>query len=436
MKLNELFRQEEMAAGKDSLQSQTKETELLTGDRIQHLEAVLSVVRKINTSLVLSDVLSLVVGQAIRITQSDRGFLMLADKDKHLQYMIGQDKDGVLIPSESFKVSSSVLDDVFVTGESLCIEDALNDERFETRASVINLELKTILCAPLRTAEETIGVIYVDSRHIHAVRKEEIMQLFEILAGQVAIAIQNARLYENLRKAYNELQEANEHIVRSEKMVLRGEIAGEVTHELNNILTIALIQCSMLQRSIRKGDPEKAENDLKVVTQQLRRMTNFAENLLIGTSHSSKMGLVHFNTIIRNFVAFIGVLPKYKGATINVELDEDMGEVNVDVDQFQQVLLNISNNAMDACAQSVLTFKTEYHFVENIAKLIIADNGPGIDPKVKDKLFQERITTKPDGHGFGLPLCRKIIQNHKGEILVESEPGKGTQFIIVLPLPV
>ena len=279
-------------------------------------------------------------------------------------------------------------------------------------------------------------MIYVDSRHIHPIQKEEILQLFEILAGHAAFAIRNARLYENLQTAYNELREANEHIIRSERMAMRGEIAGEVSHELNNILSVALCQCYALQRHLRKSENPDADNALKQITLSLRRMTNFSENLLVGTSNNSKMEAVHFNTVIKNFVAFISVLPKFKKALIHTEFDEELNDVQIDVDQFQQVLLNIANNAMDAKYNANLSFRTEYDFVKNIARLSISDDGPGIDPKIREKLFTERITTKPDGHGFGLPLCKKIIQNHHGEISVDSEPGFGTRFIMAFPIPI
>ncbi|MBI3364268.1 MAG: GAF domain-containing protein [Ignavibacteriae bacterium] len=97
------------------------------GSRAQDLEMVLSITRKINTSLVLSDVLSLVLDHAIRITRAERGFIMLADSTGALQYMNGLDREGKVIHPESFQISSSVLEDVFRTGESMCVEDALHD---------------------------------------------------------------------------------------------------------------------------------------------------------------------------------------------------------------------------------------------------------------------------------------------------------------------
>ncbi|MEK7249584.1 MAG: GAF domain-containing protein, partial [Bacteroidota bacterium] len=202
--------------------------------RVQDLEMILNVVRKINTSLELSEVLELVTDEAIRIVKADRGFLMLAGNGGKLEFVVGRDAKGESIQAENFQVSSSVLEDVFTTGESLCIENALADQRFEHRQSILNLALQTIICSPLKTQEERIGVLYVDSKHIQAVDKSEILSLFEILVGQAAFAIRNARLYAHLKNAYEDLREAHQHIVRSERMAMKGELASEVSHELKN----------------------------------------------------------------------------------------------------------------------------------------------------------------------------------------------------------
>ncbi|MBI3364266.1 MAG: HAMP domain-containing histidine kinase [Ignavibacteriae bacterium] len=132
-------------------------------------------------------------------------------------------------------------------------------------------------------------------------------------------------------------------------------------------------------------------------------------------------------------MSFIHHLPKYRRGNIVLKCDDELPIVEANSDQLQQVLLNLTNNAIEACDHATITIATEYDFVHNMAKILVVDDGPGLDPVVKEKLFVEKITTKPNGHGFGLPICRKIIQNHRGEILVESQPGHGTKFTIFLP---
>ena len=122
MRLNELLNQHQIAkpgsgragSGRPAAPHGAKEGSL------PDLDTVLSVIRKINTSLVLSDVLGLVIDHAIRTTRADRGFIMLADGERRLHYVVGRDKKGTVIPPGKFQVSDSVLQDVFATGESVC----------------------------------------------------------------------------------------------------------------------------------------------------------------------------------------------------------------------------------------------------------------------------------------------------------------------------
>ncbi|HUL43701.1 MAG TPA: ATP-binding protein [Bacteroidota bacterium] len=399
-----------------------------------NLESILNITRMINTSLVLSDVLSLVMDQAIRITRADRGFIVLADADNHLQRIMSLDKDGKEVEPRNFRVSTSVLDDVFRTGESICIEDALHDERFEPSQSIIDLELQTIMCAPLMTPDATIGVIYVDSKSLHAINKGEILRLFEILAGQAAIAIQNARLYSNLKKTYDELKEANDHIIRSERMALRGEMAAEVSHELNNILTIAHLQAQSLKRYIQRRDTENSEKYSGDILESINRIQTFAENLLVRSTPKSELAPLQINELIGKFHLFIRLLKKFRSGKIVLELQNGIPEINADRDQIQQVLLNLVNNAIEAAPQATITITTACDQSKREVRLSVADNGPGLDPNVKEKLFTEKITTKPNGHGYGLPVCKKIVDNHGGTIIAESAEGRGTKFIITFPL--
>jgi signal transduction histidine kinase len=402
--------------------------------RMQDLEMILNVVRKINTSLVLSDVLELVLDEAIRITNAERGFLMLADRDHRLQFVVGRNAGGKSIQAEVFEVSSSVLDDVFTTGESLCIENALNDGRFERRQSIMNLELQTIICSPLCTPEETIGVIYVDSKYIQAVDKADILYLFEILAGQAAIAIKNARLYQDLKTTYEDLRHANEQIIKSERMAMKGEIAGEVSHELKNMVAVVLLQLQVLQKKLDKITMEEIRAIIDKTMEGARKIQGFSQSLLTRSRATEKLLPVNPNVIARDFFDFVKVLPKFKRNQLSLVLADDVPDVEMDIDQIQQVLLNLVNNAVEAFAQGAITLQTEYDVIDNVVRISVQDNGPGIDEAIKDKLLNEKITTKADGHGYGLPICKQIVEHHGGKIHVESKKNEGAKFVMTFPV--
>jgi signal transduction histidine kinase len=408
--------------------------EKASASRTRDLEMILNVVRKVNTSLVLSDVLDLVLDEAIRITKAERGFLMLADAEQKLEFVTGRTSTGESIHAENFQVSSSVLDDVFTMGESLFVEDALNDGRFELRQSVLELELKTIICSPLRTPEETIGVIYVDSKRIQAVEKADILYLFEILAGQAATAIKNARLYQDLKNTYEDLKHANEQIIKSERMAMKGEIAGEVSHELRNIVSVVLLQLEHLSRKLDRISAEELKSTVEKTIAGARRIEKFSHSLMTGRRAAGELLPADPNVICRDFIDFIRVLPKFKNNGLSLVLGEDVPMIQMDVDQVQQVLLNLVNNAVEAFARVAIILQTEYDLIGNMVRISVQDNGPGIDEEVRNKLFHENITTKVDGHGYGLPVCRQIIELHGGTIRLETRKNGGAKFIMTFPV--
>jgi signal transduction histidine kinase len=405
-----------------------------SASRMQDLEMILNVVRKINTSLVLSDTLELVLDEAIRITHAERGFIMLADKERKLGFVTGRDANGNCIHAESFQVSSSVLDDVFTTGESLCVENALNDGRFESRQSIMNLELETIICCPLRTPGETIGVIYVDSRYIQSVEKADVLFLFEILAGQAASAIKNARLYQDLKNTYEDLRLANEQIIKSERMAMKGEIAGQVSHELKNIVAVVVLQLEILRLKLDRLSPEELRDILEKTMAGARRIQGFSKSLLTRSRAAGILLPANPNLICRDFFDFIKVLPKFKHRELSLVLGEDVPDIQMDIDQVHQVLLNLVNNAVEAFADAEITLQTEYDVIDNVVRLSVRDNGPGIDEAIRDKLFNENITTKVNGHGYGLPICRQIVEHHGGTIRLESRKDCGAKFIMTFPV--
>jgi signal transduction histidine kinase len=427
MKLNDLVQQkygEELAA------AGAKASE----SRMQDLEMILSVVREINTSLILTDTLDLVLDEAIKIAKAERGFIMLANKERKLEFVTGRDANGKGIMAESFQVSSSVLEDVFEMGESMCVENALNDGRFESRQSIMNLELQTIICSPLTTPGETIGVIYVDSRYIQSVQKADVLFLFEILAGQAATAIKNARLYQDLHSAYEDLRVANEQIIKSERMAMKGEIAGQVSHELKNIVAVVVMQLEILRLKLDRLSRTELREIIEKTMEGTRRIQNFSNNLLTRSRAAGKLLLGNPNVTCSEFYNFIKVLPKFKHRELSLVLGEGVPEIQMDIDQIHQVLLNLVNNAVEAFGDAAITLQTEYDVVDNVVRISVNDNGPGIDEAIRNKLFNENITTKVNGHGYGLPICRQIVEHHGGTIRLESRKDCGAKFIMTFPV--
>ncbi len=195
-----------------------------SSERLKNLEAILNVVNTINRSLILDDVLELVLKNSIRLTNSERGFIVLQNESGDLEFKLGLDDQNENLPKQSFEVSTTVVEDVFHNGQSIFIEGAQSDATYDPTRSILKLDLQTILCSPLITNGKKIGVIYVDSKHLHKIKVREITGTFEILAGQAATAIRNAQLFDGQLNAYNALQEANSQLIQAERKVLKSGI--------------------------------------------------------------------------------------------------------------------------------------------------------------------------------------------------------------------
>ena len=133
-----------------------------SSERLKNLEAILNVVNTINRSLILDDVLELVLKNSIRLTNSERGFIVLQNTAGDLEFKLGLDDQNENLPKQSFEVSTTVVEDVFHNGQSIFIEGAQSDATYDPTRSILKLDLQTILCSPLITNGKKIGVIYVD----------------------------------------------------------------------------------------------------------------------------------------------------------------------------------------------------------------------------------------------------------------------------------
>ncbi len=174
--------------------------------RRDDLEALLDISKAVNSTLVLDDILQMVMRRAIKLLRAERGFLMLLDDEDNLQVKTAYNICKDSLSKEDFKISMSIATSVAKTGRSIYTSDAQHDERYSRHKSILELDLKSIMCVPLKSKEKIIGVLYLDNSSKSNIFLQSDLYLFELFAGQAAIAIENAQLYGNLlsMKVYNE----------------------------------------------------------------------------------------------------------------------------------------------------------------------------------------------------------------------------------------
>lgn len=185
-----------------SLAEKSNQAETRTAD----LKAILDISQTINSSLVLDDILQKVMKYAIELLQAERGFLMLLDEAGELQFKTVHNISREVLHQEDFKISNSIANDVARNGISVYTSDAQADEKYSKQKSIAELNLRSIMCVPLKIKDKIIGVVYLDNSTEAKIFLQSDLYLFELLAEQASTAIENAKLYENLLglKRYNE----------------------------------------------------------------------------------------------------------------------------------------------------------------------------------------------------------------------------------------
>lgn len=406
-------------------------------ERVKNLELILNIVKSINRSLILDDVLELVLKNAITITNSDRGFIVLKNQSGNLEYKLGLDSNGSPLPESLFNVSNTVVEDVFYHGQSRFIEGAQSDTNYDSSKSILRLELQTILCSPLITDDKKIGVIYVDSKHLHKIKAREITDTFEILAGQAATAIRNAQLYHGQISAYNALQEANTQLIRAERKALKSSIDTEIGQSLQGLVHIALLETESLVRTIEKtqrdSEGELKDHDLilfdrlklksKVAIDSIRSIQKYAHVLMETSIMNLNKDSGDLSRTIHSVIKYISPMKKFHSVKFKTDFKK-LPLCNYDSEQIQHLLVHLFTNSAEARKDATIMIRT--YSDNNKVVVEVEDDGPGF-PRDKVKSFTDLLTLK--GGSYGLFLSKSIIDQHNGDInIVEKSQGACIQF--------
>jgi two-component system NtrC family sensor kinase len=290
---------------------------------------------------------------------------------------------------------------------------------------------RNFVIVPLLVRGQGIGIYMIHTVKSQPEFSNQDLQLLSVLANQAAAGVENWRTYKQLARANEEVKASQAQIVQAAKMAAIGELAAGVAHEIKNPLQVLLLHLELVE----KGRPvanwtEMFSKQVKRLADITRRLMDFARN----ASEEVRIEPVQLKKVIEETTAMVHHDFVGSGITFAVTLPDDLPPVAGNANYLQQVFLNLLLNARDAMPQggtiTINTALTGYHII-----IRFSDTGVGIEKGVLDKIFRPFFTTKGEkGTGLGLAVCHKIIAQHKGEIRVESEPGKGTTFTIFLPV--
>ncbi|MBD3179735.1 MAG: GAF domain-containing protein, partial [Candidatus Latescibacteria bacterium] len=218
--------------------------------RVNKLEILINITRSLNSTLNLNELLARIIDSIIKLADTDRGFLMLADRKGEMVFRIARDKQESSLNQDDFEVSTSIINAVADNGNPLFIPDMMENDQFRNKESVIDLQLRTAICVPLISKENVIGVIYTDASRLSGEITEDDISLVSAFASQAAIAIENARLHGELILSRENLEKENRELKQelSEKYEFSGIIGKSKPMQsiFNTISKIASFDTTVL----------------------------------------------------------------------------------------------------------------------------------------------------------------------------------------------
>jgi len=390
------------------------------------LETLFSIAEAIITQTTLDDILMLITHETCRLTGASLCALFLLDDGANALILRAQHganrqlHDPIALPVEDSRLGVAIN-----SRKPVYLPDVRKSDTFEHMEMAEREKLVSMLAVPLLAGKEALGVLNVYTDAPHRFSNEEI-KLLSTLANYSAIAIQRARLSEQTTTV-------EERLRHNERLSTLGLLAAEFSHEIRNPLTVM----KMLLHSLTKTIPDDSQGrkDLDIIMQKVGQLNETTERVLrFSRSSEPKLEEVDLNDVLNEVVLLTRHQFRQNRIQVFCTLSSEPPVISGDRLQLEQALLNLVLNAAQALDKDRRIFlSTRNDEPDGQCSIEVRDTGHGISNEQKAKLFQPFFSTKTGGTGLGLPIVKKIVDHHGGEIRWESSES-GTSFKMLFPM--
>ncbi len=395
-------------------------TDWLRG-RLASLTALYEAATAVSQILDVDEMLGKIMELVLRTTDADHGVAMLRDPDT-----------GELVPKGvrgrraggvgEFVVSRTIIDHVLADGHGVLVADAAADDRFRGGESVARHHLREVICVPMAGRHGTVGALFLDTTGAGGSRfTDDHLMLAVALAHQAALAVEETRYYEAL--------------VQAERLAAVGQAMAAMSHHVKNIMQGVRFGGDLIRLGMADDDRELLAKGWKLVERNQGRIDDLILDML-SYSKEREPGYdpADLNALAADVIDTVRGRAADAGAKVTL-VRGDVPAVPCDADGLHRALLNVVSNALDAVdGCDIRRVTVTVRLAGEWAEVEVADTGPGVDPVRADDLFKPFVSTKgAKGTGLGLPVSRKILLEHGGDLTVSSADGGGGVFTLRLP---
>ncbi len=418
----------------------------------EELTTVNQISQALASQLNLDDLIKLVGEEMRQVFKAEIVYLAMLDKKTnmiHFPYQYGE----VLPP---IKLGQGLASNIINNRKPLLINEDFKKQIKQLGISPLGIPPSSYLGVPIPIDDEIIGVLSVQSTVKEDYFDEKDQRLLSTIAANVGVALKKARLFEEVKSAKLEAEEASKNAERANEA--KSAFLSTVSHELRTPLTSVLGFAKIIKKRLEerifpdtnKTNPrtEKAmtqvSENLEVVISEGERLTHLINDVLdLAKIEAGKMewhmGIISIPEIVDRAIAATSSLFYNKNIVLKKFMDTGLPEISGDADKIIQVVVNLISNAVKFTNEGEIVCRVVHQGDEIITS--IKDSGIGIAKQDHEAVFEQfkqvggdTLTDKPKGTGLGLPICREIIEHHGGRIWLESEQGKGSTFFFALPV--
>lgn len=401
--------------------------------RIAYLERIVKVSQILNSTLSVEPLLRIIIQSATELTHTEACSIMLLDKrtgELRFTHSTGEGSEGlrdVTVPLEN-----SIAGWIVRKRKPLLIRDAKTDPRWHSQIDkTIDFDTRSILGVPLKVKDEVIGVMELLNKVDEQGFVQDDIQIANTLAAQAAIAIENARLLDELQRAYDDLAELDQ---------LKSNFVSIASHELRTPLSVILGYASFLREEV-SGE---AGEQIDIVLQSAMRLRSIIDDMVnlrhVDTGQAQlERDIFSMTELISDVAGEFDQLAKAKQQILRVDLPEDPLKIDADRQKIYLVLANLLSNAIKFTLPKGRVQVSARRKGEEIWVRVM-DTGIGIPERDYNRIFdrfyqvEPSLTRRYEGMGLGLSVAKSMVELHNGRIWVESVVDKGSRFTVALPI--
>ncbi len=338
--------------------------------------------------------------------------------------------NGIVLSEETWRDPKSILAQVDQEGRAIIVS-ATGSSEDGFQEEIDRLGTSSAMCAPV-SRQNVRGVLYAARQIGEPGFREVDWEMFLLLVRQAAIAMENAKLYAEVRDSLRQLEESQQALIHVEKMAAVGRMTASIAHEINNPLQ-AVQNCLHLA-SRNELDVHKRQEYLEMTKMELDRLMQTVQRML-ELFRPSGLDPVQLDVghLLRRVVELMSPQLEVRKIRVTLGISSKLPTIMAVGSQLQQVFINLILNAYDVMPDGG-EIRVTARLAKNMVEMLFQDTGPGISPEYRNRIFEPFMSTKDKGIGLGLSVSYGIVIAHGGSLDLLPDRGTGACFRVLLPV--